>query len=122
MCSAWICAREPNRGCRGLSTAASRPSPSIAICADMKQEIAGLHRVRLVTKRGRNAGVDVAFLRGAAGLGRQHVDLDRAVAGRQPVRDAGNDRQRRPRRAYGRVSNPPLHPREPRTRFGPAGR
>ena len=47
-----------------------------------EQEVAGLHRLRLVTKCHQNAGVDVALLRGAAGLRREYVDLDRAVIGR----------------------------------------
>jgi hypothetical protein len=33
-----------------------------------EQEVAGPHGLRLVTKRGRNARIDVALLRGAAGL------------------------------------------------------
>ena len=47
-----------------------------------EQQVAGLHRLRLVAECGRNAGVDMALLRGAAGLRREHVDLDRAVVGR----------------------------------------
>src|SRR3984885_10849244 len=62
-----------------------------------EQKIARLHGLRLMTEYGRDVGVDMALGRRATGLRRDHVDLDLAVVGREPMLYTRNDR-------YGRAS------------------
>src|SRR5437667_12706082 len=52
----------------------------------------------------RDGSIDVALARGAAWLYRQHVDLDLAVVGREPMLDAGDDGESRSR--FAEMSRP----------------
>ena len=57
----------------GLPRIVQRGDQAVAVDRHLRrheQEVAGPHGLRLVTKCGRNAGIDVALLRGAAGLPR----------------------------------------------------
>jgi hypothetical protein len=47
--------------------------------------------------QGRHRGLDVALARGTTRSYRQHVDLDLAVVGREPMLDAGDDGEGRSR-------------------------